>query len=479
MGSDTEIPMHDRLRTDYGWTPRQREVLDLLSKRRTNPEIAEALGISTDGAKYHVNEILSKLGSNSREEAAEYWRRYNGVRPRFARVFRSLTVGAPFKWGAAIILAGSVTFVAIAILLNQNNSNEPAPPTPTGVASVISTPGIAGKDSTGDAALDAVIAAVVSGDRTLMESFLELVDAPCEPPEAVTGNPCGSDPPGTMRKAFPHAGCDESETGWTTGQFPWIDTRQAWVPKVYAVFRQGPAPAQPPKTPPKGSAVVVFETVQNNGFAIDVQNGKIVAERGPCGPFPYSFVDGIDRSRFILVPAGGIPIATPTVAPSSTGDAATDRIVKALVDGDIVTIASLFTLLPEPCAANPQGVGSPPRCPPGVPDGGEVQMAPVMSCERAYLSTLDDFQELFGPQYRYPHRPYAAYHTDGSLKFNFVPTGKLALVIAVSFGTNGETANTWYIEDGRIVGAWLGCGGGPAAALDGVPAADFTLPPQD
>ncbi|HSP55163.1 MAG TPA: signal peptidase I [Dehalococcoidia bacterium] len=51
-------------------TPREREVFDLLRVGLTNEEIAERLGISLDGAKYHVSQILSKLGVTSREEAA-------------------------------------------------------------------------------------------------------------------------------------------------------------------------------------------------------------------------------------------------------------------------------------------------------------------------------------------------------------------------------------------------------------------------
>lgn len=475
--------MRDRLSTDYAWTPRQRDVLDGIAQGKTNPEIADELGISRDGVKYHVGEVLSKLGVDSREEAAEYWRRHNGLAPKFARIFRSLSPVAALRWAMGAVLVAGVTSAVVAVIVFRGGDDEiAADPSSTASPAITATstaaPGIAGKDSTGDPALDAVITAVVSGDRALMETYLELVDSPCEPPESVTGNPCGSDPPGTMRKAFPHAGCDESETGWTTGQFPWIDTRQAWDPKPYAVYRQDPEPARPPKTPPRGSAVVVFETVQNNGFAIDVQDGRIVAERGPCGPFPYPFIDGIAKSRFILLPAGGIPVPTPTIVPRPTGDPATDRIVTALVDGDITTIASLFTLLPEPCAVNPQGVGSRPKCPPGVPDGGEVQMARAMACERAYLSTPDDFEQLLASRYRFPHWLYAAYRTDGSLKFNFVPTGNLALVIAEGLGTNGEAASIWYVEDGRIVGAWLGCGGGPDAAIDGIPAADFILPPQ-
>lgn len=53
-------------------TPREWEVLSLLREGLTNPQIAERLGISLDGAKYHVSEILTKLGVASREEAAAW-----------------------------------------------------------------------------------------------------------------------------------------------------------------------------------------------------------------------------------------------------------------------------------------------------------------------------------------------------------------------------------------------------------------------
>ena len=54
-------------------TPREREVLALLGHGLTNEEIAHRLDISLDGAKYHVSQILSKLGVPTREEAA-VWR---------------------------------------------------------------------------------------------------------------------------------------------------------------------------------------------------------------------------------------------------------------------------------------------------------------------------------------------------------------------------------------------------------------------
>ncbi len=50
-------------------TPREQEVLGLLRDGLTNPQIARRMGISLDGAKYHVSEILSKLDVASRKAA--------------------------------------------------------------------------------------------------------------------------------------------------------------------------------------------------------------------------------------------------------------------------------------------------------------------------------------------------------------------------------------------------------------------------
>src|SRR5688572_30622104 len=116
MTAPSPISMRERLRTDYQWTARQREVLALIARGKTNTQIGEALGISLDGAKWHVSEILSKLQADSREEAAEYWRRYNGVAPRFERIFRGLTGAVATKWvagTAAVVVAGAATAAVV------------------------------------------------------------------------------------------------------------------------------------------------------------------------------------------------------------------------------------------------------------------------------------------------------------------------------------------------------------------------------
>jgi DNA-binding CsgD family transcriptional regulator len=126
--------LRDLLAVDYGWTPRQREVLDLITRGRSNQEIAHTLGISLDGAKWHMREILSKLNVDTREEAAEYWRRHNGFAPRFARLFRSVTGASVGKWLAGALVGGALVGMvaaALALALNGDDDSAAGDPEPT------------------------------------------------------------------------------------------------------------------------------------------------------------------------------------------------------------------------------------------------------------------------------------------------------------------------------------------------------------
>jgi DNA-binding CsgD family transcriptional regulator len=74
-------------------TPRQQEVLELVREGLTNREIAERLDITLDGAKFHVSEILTKIGVGSREEAA----RWQAETPT-ARLYGGRPYGAAGAW---------------------------------------------------------------------------------------------------------------------------------------------------------------------------------------------------------------------------------------------------------------------------------------------------------------------------------------------------------------------------------------------
>ena len=51
-------------------TPREIEVLTLLSQGKTNPQIAQNLMVSRGTVKIHVQHIISKLGVSDRTQAA-------------------------------------------------------------------------------------------------------------------------------------------------------------------------------------------------------------------------------------------------------------------------------------------------------------------------------------------------------------------------------------------------------------------------
>jgi NarL family two-component system response regulator LiaR len=58
-----------RTEPGYDLTPREREVLTLMVRGLRNADIAAELVIGLSTAKFHVSNILSKLGVSSRAEA--------------------------------------------------------------------------------------------------------------------------------------------------------------------------------------------------------------------------------------------------------------------------------------------------------------------------------------------------------------------------------------------------------------------------
>jgi DNA-binding NarL/FixJ family response regulator len=52
-------------------TPRERDVLRLITEGKSNQEIASHLVISSNTVRHHVHQVLRKVGASSRHEAAE------------------------------------------------------------------------------------------------------------------------------------------------------------------------------------------------------------------------------------------------------------------------------------------------------------------------------------------------------------------------------------------------------------------------
>jgi DNA-binding CsgD family transcriptional regulator len=98
---------------------RQRQVLDLIARGATNAQIAERLGITLDGAKWHVREILSRLGVETREEAADWWRS-SGRWPRMP----AWIPRGPWPVGIAATLVAGVAATAISAAVLRSPTGE-------------------------------------------------------------------------------------------------------------------------------------------------------------------------------------------------------------------------------------------------------------------------------------------------------------------------------------------------------------------
>jgi hypothetical protein len=121
----------------------------------SNRQIAERLGISHRAARYHVSEILSRLGVADREEAARWtpkedeivwWRKAVAFLPITMRIAPAYLVQGA---GVAIVLAtlGGLGLLAIGVLrtqsegdaesLDQGRHLQPITPTPTLIPGLI------------------------------------------------------------------------------------------------------------------------------------------------------------------------------------------------------------------------------------------------------------------------------------------------------------------------------------------------------
>lgn len=153
-------------------TPRQREVLALLARGKTNFQIAEALGVSLEGAKYHVREIMGRLGVESREAAADWWRAERRPTRRARGMLASVGTGSAVRWIGVAIAGGLIAgFAVLAVLLFTNGDEEvPAavvtvvPPASSTPSTPTATPGTVPAADTPSAVLPASRVTPIGGD---------------------------------------------------------------------------------------------------------------------------------------------------------------------------------------------------------------------------------------------------------------------------------------------------------------------------
>jgi Tol biopolymer transport system component/DNA-binding CsgD family transcriptional regulator len=165
-------------------TPREWEVLDLLRAGLTNDQIASQLGISLQGAKFHVSEILGKLQLPDRRAAAAW---QPPERRRVALVLAPLLfvprrIAAIARWrtsqlalvvGSAVITATVLGAIAAASILMLRSHASPK-----------ATPPASGALEIGD---NIDLPLLLDGDRLALSTLDGATPAAFTPPGSYTG----------------------------------------------------------------------------------------------------------------------------------------------------------------------------------------------------------------------------------------------------------------------------------------------------
>jgi len=262
-------------------TPRQQHVLALLRRGLTNEEIAQELGISPDGVKYHVSEILRRLHVETRHEAAAW--QPAPSRPRWAVLLapvlaiKKLHLGALGYAAAAAITAVAAVGIALLVwgLTRTSGHSEIAPPALA---------------RTGIPAVDRAIDLLVHQDVDALIGIAQFAPIGCSAQQTVgSPPPCpAGQPDGTPVDAFPIAQCEGAYTTSTDqlrGAFGLALLRQPSA-AVYAVLRDNSADrsrdsywiAITQDRPSLATADVSFWNVAADGHVVALQN-----ECGPVG----------------------------------------------------------------------------------------------------------------------------------------------------------------------------------------------------
>jgi DNA-binding CsgD family transcriptional regulator len=122
-------------------TPREWQVLDLLREGLSNEQIAQRLDISLAGAKYHVSEILTKLGLTSREEAAAWQPEAVAVRRWWALALTTLRRAWPIAGAAGALAAvAALAWIAFGASAGEDGDGNSAATKPTSSATPPASP---------------------------------------------------------------------------------------------------------------------------------------------------------------------------------------------------------------------------------------------------------------------------------------------------------------------------------------------------
>lgn len=436
----TRAPRTPNLRDDL--TARQREVLRLIAKGQTNFEIAQELGITLEGAKYHVSEILARLGVDSREDAAAWWRREQRPAARLRR-----DISATFSGTAFRIAAAAVGLTAV------------------GVAALLAVIALRGGDDSTPAGVDPTPVVPASGCDAIIEGTFVIPASEGDTLRCVHGSGSTGTPvrreldltPGLFRQSEIPAG---TSSGGMTWDQPGIlyEMRTPGTQDWREAFRLRSTQSRTTLIVISAPGAATMDGLPGPAMRWADSDWKVVRWVEPTGVYQFEAGPGFsleetlpwlvwfDRTETLRwnpatqsAESYGQPVWL--LDPGTTvGVAAVDATIAAVRNGDAAAFLDLVHTVQVPCVADPApGIIRPPACGPGQPAGtlvdgylmGCVDTAGGVSTDSAYI--FESFMTAGIPAY-----PYLVASPG---------PGRYVAVI-----TNGEKFRTLFLDDEGVIG---------------------------
>lgn len=374
------------------FTPAEERVLAGLERELTYQQIADELEVSYDTVKYHVSNMLSKAGVESRTELVRYAKTHRGRR----RIRAGWLVPL-----AASIAAGVAVLAVVAVLVARFGGEDQAEPdavatevptanvtstiSPTLAATVTAVPSAV--PTTGVSVVDAFIAAMLSGDVAALEALVDYGEIACVAQPQGIGSPpmCEAGvAEGTLVKVIGFSNC---EGGFAT------------EPEVAAILegfakQMEPALFSAANRPEGGYAVVfTFERWadgsarqgQLTGTMFFLSELGLRSQASGCGISARTLAERYPD--FLIAPPAVGPVPATT---RHTGVAAVDGVIDVLVVADTPALASRVVFARVGCGDD----WWLPRCPDQKAQGTLVDAVSVRACEPTWQGPFESGQPI-------------------------------------------------------------------------------------
>ncbi len=160
----------------------------------------------------------------------------------------------------------------------------------------------------------------------------------------------------------------------------------------------------------------------------------------------------------------------PTSSSSLTGLADLDRVLAAVLSGDVEEVRPLVAYSAEPCTITRDSLDAVPLCRDDEGDGRLVEVVPVAECEGFFLRP-DEIDESLSTLVA--SDLYAAYQAPATSE----PPGQYVAVFSHMPGDE-LLGIAVVIDGGRIVGMDFGCAQSPEAIVQSLGLREAVLPPS-